>query len=107
MKYFSIRVKKKIKNFNKTINVDPDKSISIRFFLLASNAYGVSKGYNILESEDVKATINVLKKLGTKIKKMPKNLCYEPRRPGAFHEYVLTKGQNRSSHIIFVWSRSN
>ena len=88
MKYFSIRVKKKIKNFNETINVDPDKSISIRFFLLASNAYGVSKGYNILESEDVKATISVLKKLGTKIKK--KNSCYYVYGNG-LHGYKIKK----------------
>ena len=74
MKYFSIHVKDKIKKFNKIIDVDPDKSISIRFFLLASNAYGVSKGYNILESEDVKATILALKKLGIKIIK--KKSCY-------------------------------
>ena len=74
MKSFSIIIGKKIKDFNKTILVDSDKSSSIRFFLLAANSFGISKGYNILESEDVKATINSLKSLGIKIIK--KNSCY-------------------------------
>ena len=38
-----ILIKKKIKNFNKVINVDGDKSISIRSLLIASQSYGVCK----------------------------------------------------------------
>ena len=37
-----IIVKKKLKKFNKTISVNGDKSISIRWVLLASLANGVS-----------------------------------------------------------------
>ena len=43
MKSFSIKINKKIKNFNKTIYVNGCKSSSIRFFFIASLAYGVSR----------------------------------------------------------------
>ena len=62
-----------IKKYNKKIKVDGDKSLSIRFALLASQAIGKSKGYNLLKSEDVISTINCLKKLGVKIKWDKKN----------------------------------
>ena len=53
-----------VEKFNKKIKVDGDKSLSIRFALLASQAIGKSKAYNLLKSEDVVSTINCLKKLG-------------------------------------------
>jgi 3-phosphoshikimate 1-carboxyvinyltransferase len=62
-----ITIKKKIKPFNKTIRVSGDKSLSIRWALLASQAKGRSRAYNILRSEDVLSTLNCLKKLGTKV----------------------------------------
>ena len=62
-----IIIKKKIKPFNKTIYVSGDKSLSIRWALLASQAKGKSRAYNILRSEDVLSTLNCLKKLGTKV----------------------------------------
>ena len=40
-------IKKKIENFNKKINVDGDKSLSIRWLLLASQCIGVSKARNL------------------------------------------------------------
>ncbi|MDO7549400.1 MAG: 3-phosphoshikimate 1-carboxyvinyltransferase, partial [Candidatus Pelagibacter ubique] len=46
-------IKDKIKKFNKQIRVSGDKSLSIRWVLLASQAIGKSKGYNLLMSEDV------------------------------------------------------
>ncbi len=65
-----------IKEFNKKIKVDADKSLSIRFALLASQAVGKSKAHNLLKSEDVISTINCLKKLGVKIKwNKKKNFC--------------------------------
>ena len=65
-----------IKKYNKKIKVDSDKSLSIRFALLASQAIGKSKAYNLLKSEDVVSTINCLKKLGVKIKwYKKKNFC--------------------------------
>ena len=68
MKKF-ISIKKKIKKFNKIINVDGDKSISIRSLIFASLATGKSKIKNLLESEDVLNTVNCLKVLGVKINK--------------------------------------
>tara|TARA_Y100000590_G_scaffold435690_1_gene555397 strand:- start:967 stop:2298 length:1332 start_codon:yes stop_codon:yes gene_type:complete len=59
---------KKIKKFNKEIFVDGDKSLSIRWALLASLAIGKSRAYNLLKSEDVLSTLKSLKKLGVKIR---------------------------------------
>ena len=69
MKSFSIVAKKKIGNFNKSIFVEGDKSISHRALLISSQAYGVSKLRGILEAEDTLNTIGALKKLGVKITK--------------------------------------
>ena len=63
-----IIVKKKIKPFNNVISVSGDKSLSIRWALLASQAKGKSKAFNLLKSLDVLSTLNCLKKLGVKIK---------------------------------------
>ena len=46
--------------------------MSIRTILLASQAVGVSRISNLLESEDVFSTIDSLKKLNCKIKKIGK-----------------------------------
>ncbi|WP_435152572.1 3-phosphoshikimate 1-carboxyvinyltransferase [Candidatus Pelagibacter bacterium nBUS_44] len=59
--------KKKLKEFNKKISVSGDKSISIRWVLLASLASGVSKAQNLLISEDVIAAIKAMRKLGVKV----------------------------------------
>ena len=61
-------VSKKIKKFNKKIEVSGDKSLSIRWVLLASQATGKSKAYNLLMSEDVLAALDSIKKLGIKVK---------------------------------------
>ena len=63
----SIVIKKKLKNFNKKIVVSGDKSISIRWVLFASLASGNSKAQNLLISEDVKAAIKTVRKLGIKV----------------------------------------
>ena len=60
-------IKKKIKKFNLDINVSGDKSLSIRWVLLASQAMGKSKAFNLLMSEDVIAALNSIKKLGIKV----------------------------------------
>ncbi len=57
-----------IKPFNKTVEIEGDKSLSIRWALIASQAKGKSKSSNLLKSEDVINTLNCLKKLGVKIK---------------------------------------
>ena len=69
-KKFNVFLNSKIGSFNKTIQVDADKSLSIRSFLIGSISEKISTTNNILESEDVKSTINACKKLGVKIKKI-------------------------------------
>ena len=69
-----ITVKNKIENFNKSITVSGDKSLSIRWVLFSSIAKGKSKANNLLLSEDVLAAINAVKKLGAKVK-LNKNNC--------------------------------
>ena len=57
-------INKKISAFDKKIIVSGDKSLSIRWVLLASQAIGKSKGYNLLMSEDVVAALEAIKNLG-------------------------------------------
>ncbi len=59
-----ISIRQKINNFSKKIKVSSDKSISIRSILLASQAVGISKISNLLESEDVLNSLKTIKKLG-------------------------------------------
>ena len=61
-------IKKKIKTFHKKIKISGDKSISIRWVLLASLANGRSRAKNLLLSEDVISSINAIKKFGIKVK---------------------------------------
>ncbi len=68
-------IKKKISSFNnKIVNVSGDKSLSIRWVLLASIANGKSRSFNLLNSDDVKASINTIRRLGIKVK-FKKNFC--------------------------------
>ena len=69
-----ISINKTIRTFNKTIQIEGDKSLSIRWALLASQAIGKSSAINILKSDDVLNTLKCLKKLGVKIK-LSKNKC--------------------------------
>ncbi len=69
-----VKIKEKIKSFNKTLMIEGDKSLSIRWALLASQANGKSFSSNLLKSEDVLNTLNCLKKLGVKVK-IFKNQC--------------------------------
>ena len=62
-----IYINKTIKNFKKKISVSGDKSLSIRWALLASQAIGRSRAYNLLRSNDVLKTLQCLKKLGTQV----------------------------------------
>ena len=64
-----IYINKQIDPFNKTIQVTSDKSLSIRTVLLASQAIGISKISNLLESEDVLNALKIIKKLGINYKK--------------------------------------
>ena len=67
---FSVFTRSKLKPFRKTIEVDSDKSISIRSFLISAISHNISEIKNVLESEDVFSAIKCLKQLGVKIKKI-------------------------------------
>ncbi len=68
-------INKKLKNFKtNTIDINGDKSISIRFVILASLSKGKCIAQNILKSEDVLSVIKIIRKLGIKIK-FKKNYC--------------------------------
>ena len=67
MKNF-IQISNPIKPFNETIKIEGDKSLSIRWALLASQAKGKSKCVNLLKSEDVINTLICFKELGVKYK---------------------------------------
>ena len=69
-----VKIKNKINRFNKKLSIDGDKSLSIRWALLASQSLKKSKASNLLLSEDIMSTLNCLKKLGVKIK-ISKNFC--------------------------------
>ena len=69
-----VKIFKTIRPFNKSIQIEGDKSLSIRWALLASQAKGKSRSSNLLRSEDVLNTLECLKKLGVKIK-LSKNYC--------------------------------
>ena len=70
-----IVIQRKIKDFNKVIKVDGDKSLSIRSLLIGSQSYGVCKIKNLSKSLDILSTISGLKKLGIKTK-FTNNVCY-------------------------------
>jgi 3-phosphoshikimate 1-carboxyvinyltransferase len=82
--YFS----NKIKKFNKKIFVDGDKSLSIRWTLMASMAVGKSRAYNLLKSEDVLSAITSLKKLGVKIRY---NKKYHEINGNGLNSYIYKK----------------
>jgi 3-phosphoshikimate 1-carboxyvinyltransferase len=67
-------INRSIRPFNKTVQIEGDKSLSIRWALIASQAVGKSSAINILRSDDVLSTLDCLRKLGVKIK-LFKNSC--------------------------------
>jgi 3-phosphoshikimate 1-carboxyvinyltransferase len=70
----SIKISSKISPFKKKISIEGDKSLSIRWALLASQSNSKSTAINLLKSEDVLNTLTCLKKLGIKIN-LQKNFC--------------------------------
>ena len=69
-----VLIDSQIKKFKKKITVSADKSLSIRWVLMAAQAVGKSIAYNLLNSEDVNNSLIAVKKLGVKVIKK-KNLC--------------------------------
>ena len=83
-KKFNLFLEHKINEYNKVIEVDSDKSISIRSFLIGAISENISNVKNVLESHDVLSTINCLKKLGVNIKKIkPKNYLIKGKGIGS------------------------
>ena len=103
-----IYINKKISKFNKKIKVDGDKSLSIRFALLASQALGKSRAYNLLKSEDVLSTINCLKKLGVKINWNKKNNFCEINGNGlnsySYRNNITLNGNNSGTCVRLLTS---
>ena len=81
-----IIIKRKINSFKKTISVNGDKSLSIRWALMASQATGKSRAYNLLRSLDVISTLSSLKKLGIKVRLKKKYCEIESRGLNTFYE---------------------
>ena len=61
-------INKKIKPFSKSIIVEGDKSLSIRWVLISSLSKKKSIANNLLKSEDVMSSIDCIKTLGSKVK---------------------------------------
>ena len=115
-------IKNKIKRFNKQIQVSGDKSLSIRWALLASQAVGKSKGFNLLMSEDVLAALDSLKKLGIKVImhrgyceitgngingfKYKKNLIINARNSGTFGRLILGLLVKSTQKISLIGDKS-
>tara|TARA_B100001564_G_scaffold345939_1_gene345179 strand:+ start:1496 stop:2815 length:1320 start_codon:yes stop_codon:yes gene_type:complete len=115
-------VKKKVRKFNKKINVSADKSLSIRWVLFASLANGKSKSYNLLKSEDVLASINIIRKLGIKVifkknyctifgkgidgYKIKKNLILDAKNSGTLGRLILGSLVNYKEKIKLIGDKS-
>ena len=69
-----IKIKNKISKFNKILSIEGDKSLSIRWALIASQSESKSRSVNLLLSEDVINTLKCLRKLGVKVK-ISKKFC--------------------------------
>ncbi len=69
-----VKIQETIKPFKKKLSIEGDKSLSIRWALIASQAKGKSVAFNLLKSEDVINTLKCLKKLGIKVN-LYKNKC--------------------------------
>ncbi len=84
-KSFSISINKRINPFKSITKVDSDKSLSIRSFLIGSISQNISTVRNVLESEDVKSTIQTCRKLGAKIKRVkPQSYVIHGKGLGSF-----------------------
>ena len=70
----TISINKTLRPFKCNLKIEGDKSLSIRWALLASQALGQSSAENILKSDDVISTLKCLKKLGVK-SKLTRNRC--------------------------------
>tara|TARA_B100000902_G_scaffold166311_1_gene161168 strand:- start:3372 stop:4691 length:1320 start_codon:yes stop_codon:yes gene_type:complete len=112
----------RIKRFKKTITVSGDKSISIRWVIFSSIANGISEARNLLMSDDVMAAIDVIRKLGIKVKfnnnsckiygkgidgyKYKKNLVINARNSGTLGRLILGLLINSTVPIKLIGDKS-
>ena len=117
-----VKIKNNIGNFNRTISVPGDKSLSIRWVLFASLANGTSKAKNLLMSEDVLAAIDAVKRLGIKVirskkeckifgkgingYKYKKNLKIDAQNSGTLGRLILGLLVNSSEPIHLTGDKS-
>jgi len=78
---------KKLPKFVGTINIPGDKSISHRALIIGSQATGIVKVTNLLESADVFSTMNALRKFGVHIVKRGKDYYVYGLVVGGLREY--------------------
>jgi 3-phosphoshikimate 1-carboxyvinyltransferase len=78
---------KKLPKFVGTINIPGDKSISHRALIIGSQATGIVKVSNLLESADVFSTMNALRKFGVHIVKRGKDYHVYGLVVGGLREY--------------------
>jgi 3-phosphoshikimate 1-carboxyvinyltransferase len=78
---------KKLPKFVGTINIPGDKSISHRSLIIGSQATGIVKVTNLLESADVFSTMNALRKFGVDIIKRGKDYYVYGLVVGGLKEY--------------------
>ena len=78
---------KKLPKFIGTINIPGDKSISHRALIIGSQATGIVKVSNLLESADVFSTMNALRKFGVNITKRGKDYHVYGLVVGGLREY--------------------
>jgi 3-phosphoshikimate 1-carboxyvinyltransferase len=78
---------KKLPKFVGTINIPGDKSISHRALIIGSQATGIVKVSNLLESADVFSTMNALRKFGIHVIKRGKDYHVYGLVVGGLREY--------------------
>jgi len=114
-------INKTIKPFEKVIKVEGDKSLSIRWVLLASLSKKKSIAYNLLKSEDVLSALDCIKKLGSKVKfiknrceikgtgfnyKIKKNLILNAGNSGTLGRLILGLLINQNEKIKLIGDKS-
>ena len=76
---------KKLPKFVGTINIPGDKSISHRALIIGSQATGIVKVTNLLESADVFSTMNALRKFGVDIIKIDDGIAFNISNHNKFY----------------------
>ena len=97
-------INNKINKFDEKISISGDKSLSIRWALMAAQALGKSRAYNLLDSEDVNNSLIALKKLGVKIIKNKKfcEIFGKGLNGFSFKENTIINAQNSGTFARLI-----